>query len=149
MNKIVPALFCALIVCGCGEPCPDYNRLQVAAFYGTGAPPAPKPRTSVIPFDNPESVGRPYRAIGFMSCEQDAGKEGRVLKAMLYRAADMGADGIILNAHSVAQETIAGGNSQKLNLNVTTGLIGEMIGNGNSDKRAYRCEAIVFTDKSP
>ena len=68
---------------------------------------------------------------------------------MLYRAADIGSDGNILTAHSICQETISGGNSEKLNLNVTQGLIGELIGNGNSDKRVYRCEAILFTTKSP
>ncbi|MGB6499822.1 MAG: hypothetical protein WBG19_00255, partial [Thermoplasmata archaeon] len=63
--------------------------------------------------------------------------------AMLYHAADLGADGIILNASQIGQENIAP-NSQKLNVNVTTGLIGEMIGNGT--KRAFRAQAIQFTN---
>ena len=78
-----------------------------------------------------------------MSCEGTVGEEGGILKAMLYRAADMGADGIILNASKVSQETLTA-NNQKLNVNVTTGLIGEMIGNGN--QRAFRAQAIQFTD---
>ena len=76
-----------------------------------------------------------------MSCEASAGDEAGILKAMLYRAADMGADGILLNAAQVSQETVEP-NSQKFNVNVTTGLIGEMIGNGN--KRAFRAENAAF-----
>jgi len=132
-----------LLLSGCGgEPCPHYNRLQVAAFYGTDPRPAKKPYGTVIPFDTPNDVKRPYRAIGFMSCEGTVGEEGGILKAMLYRAADMGADAIILNASGISQESITP-NNQKLNVNVTTGLIGEMIGNGN--KRAFRAQAIQFT----
>jgi hypothetical protein len=59
---------------------------------------------------------------------------------MLYRAADMGADAIILNPPKISQEAIT---SQKLNINISGGLIGEAIGNG--DRRAFRAEAILFT----
>ena len=140
MKRLIFALACIVVVSGC-EPCPHYDRLQVAAFYGT-VKPHRKPRTAVIPFDTPTKVGRPYRVIGFMSCEGTVGEEGGILKAMLYRAADMGADGVVLNAHSISQEEIQP-NGQKMNFNVTTGLIGETIGNGS--KRAFRCQAILFT----
>lgn len=144
LSQIVLFLSAATFLAGCaGEPCPHYNRLQVASFYGSGPPPTKKPYGTVIPFDTPSDVKRPYRAIGFMSCEGNVGDEGSILKAMLYRAADMGADGIILNASKISQENIAP-NNQKLNVNVTTGLIGEMIGNGN--KRAFRAQAIQYTD---
>jgi len=142
IKTVVLILASISLLSGCGEPCPHYNRLQVAAFYGSGTPPTPKPRTAVIPFDTPADVGRPYRPIGFMSCEGSVGEEGGILKAMLYRAADMGADAIILNPPQISQETVEL-NSQKMNVNVTSGLIGEMI--GNSDKRAYRADAILFT----
>ena len=128
-----------LAASGCA-PCQHYNRLQVAAFYGPGRP-IKKPYGTVIPFDTPNDVKRPYRAIGFMSCEGTVGEEGGILKAMLYRAADMGADGIILNASKISQENLTA-NNQKMNINVTTGLIGEMIGNGNN--RAFRAQAIQF-----
>ena len=141
MKVVITTLVCIVIFCGC-EPCPHYDRLQVAAFYGPGKPPHRRPRTDVVPFDTAEQVNRPYRVIGFMSCEGSVGDEGGILKAILYRAADMGADGIILNAKSIGQETVEP-NNQKMNFNVTTGLIGEMIGNG--DKRAYRAEATLFT----
>ena len=133
-------LFSVLILSGCA-PCQHYNRLQVAAFYGS-AKPVKKPYGTVIPFDTPNDVKRSYRVIGFMSCEGSVGEEGGILKAMLYRAADMGADGILLNASKISQENLTA-NNQKMNINVTTGLIGEMIGNGN--KRAFRAQAIQFT----
>jgi hypothetical protein len=142
MKKSLLILLGALVLSGCGAPCPHYNRLQVAAFYGSVRP-AKKPYGTVIPFDTPNDVKRPYRVIGFMSCEGTVGEEGGILKAMLYRAADMGADGILLNAAKISQENITA-NNQKLNINVTTGLVGEMIGNGN--KRAFRAQAIQFTD---
>jgi hypothetical protein len=136
---VIMMLFSVWGLCGC-EPCPHYDRLQVAAFYGTEKPPHRKPRQSIVPFDTAAEVGRPYRVVGFMSCEGSIGEEGGILKAMLYRAADMGADAIILNPPKISQEAIT---SQKLNINISSGLIGEAIGNG--DRRAFRAEAILFT----
>jgi hypothetical protein len=144
--SLLPILF-ALLICGCGAPpCRYYNRVQVAAFYGQKNPPNKKPYGTVVPFDTPSDVKRPYRVIGFMSSEGRVGEEGGILEAMLYRAADMGGDGIILNASSIGQEELQP-NSQKLNVNVTTGLIGAMIGNGT--KRAFRATVINFTDTQP
>ena len=143
MKKIFLLLLGVLILSGCGgEPCPHYNRVQVAAFYGPSGQLKKKPYGVVVPFNTPQDVKQPYRQIGFMSCEGTVGEEGGILKAMLYHAADMGADGIILNASKVSQETLEP-NSQKLNINISEGLIGEMIGNGN--KRAFRAQAIQFT----
>jgi hypothetical protein len=143
-NIPLVSILIALVLSGCaGEPCRDYNRLQVATFYGPNVHAAKKQYGTVVPFETPQDVKRPYQVIGFMSCEGNVGEEGGILNAMLYRAADMGADGILLNASSVSQEEVQA-NKQKLNVNVTTGLIGEMIGNGS--KRAFRAGAIKFTD---
>jgi len=143
MKTAISLILGTLLLCGSGEPCPHYNHVQTAAFYGTVKPPK-KPYGSIIPYNTPADAGRPYRVIGFMSCEGSVGDEASILKAMLYRAADMGADGILLNAAQIGQETVDP-NRQKFNVNVTTGLIGEMIGNGN--KRAYRAQAIEFVSQ--
>jgi hypothetical protein len=137
---LLPLLTAILLATGC-EPCPHYNRLQIAAFYGA-TPQTKKSYGTVTPFQTPADVGRPYEAIGFMSCEGSAGEEGAILKAMLYRAADMGADGIILNPPSIGQETVSGGNQ---NINVKFGWMA-LIGNG--DQRAFRAQAIKFKNSN-
>ena len=85
------------------EPCPHYNRLQVATYYGTNAP-VKKPYGTVAPYYNEGEVKQPFERIAFMSCEGQMSEEAAILKAMLYRGADMGADGILLNAGGIGQE---------------------------------------------
>src|SRR5215472_18470595 len=98
-SELLFLVFIALVLSGCAnEPCPDYNHLQVATFYGPHFQPVKKPYGTVTPFDSAKDVNRPYQVIAFMSCEANAGDEAKILTAMLYHAADIGADGIILNA---------------------------------------------------
>jgi hypothetical protein len=59
---------------------------------------------------------------------------------MLYRAADMGADGIILNPPRVGHEDVTG---QRMNVQIGWAAL---IGNG--DQCAYRAQAIKFKDSS-
>jgi len=42
-----------------------------------------------------------------MSCEGSAGEEAGILNAMLYRAADMGGDAIVLNVPQVSAESVS------------------------------------------
>ena len=136
INFWFPLLLVILTVAGC-EPCPHYNRLQVAAFYGD-TPPVKKTYGTVTPFQHPADVGRPYTAIGFMSCEGSAGEEAGILKAMLYRAADMGADGIILNPPSIGQET---SDTNAVDPSAKPGWMAPL---GTGDHRTFRAEAIKF-----
>jgi hypothetical protein len=78
---------------GC-EPVRHYNRLQIATFE-QGLP--RRPYGSVKVFREPSDVNRQYEVIGEMSCEGSAGDEAGILNAMHYKAADMGADGVLLN----------------------------------------------------
>lgn len=119
---------------GC-EPCRHYNRLQVAAF--TGGAVTKKPYGTVKPFSTAADVKRPYEVIGLMSCEASAGDEAAVLNAMLYRAADLGADGIILNPPKIGAEDVTGSR-----VDVRLGADAWILGNGN--QRAYRAQAIKF-----
>jgi len=136
-------IFCAVILCGCAngdkfiEPCPHYNRLQVATFYGQDKPDK-KPYGTIRPFYTAEEIKQPYEAIGFMSCEGSVAEEGAILKAMLYRAADMGADAILLNPGKISQNDP---NATSQNINVRWGWAA-MIGNG--DHCAFRAQAIRF-----
>jgi hypothetical protein len=127
----------AVLLSGCLEPCPHYNRLQVATFYGPEKPDK-KPYGTVRPFYTAEEVKQPYEAIGFMSCEGSVAEEGAILKAMLYRAADMGADGILLNPGKISQENA---NQQSQNINVKWGWMA-LVGNGSTC--AFRAQAIRF-----
>ena len=138
MRTVIPyGLFLLVFITAC-EPCPHYRRLEVAAFSGPEKvdKSARKPYGTIQPYEKVEDIGRPYKVIGFMSCEGSAAEEAAILKAMLYRAADMGADGILLNPNKVGAEDVKGES-----INVQMGLWG-MIGSGN--RRAYRAQAIKF-----
>src|SRR5947208_17123315 len=127
-------LMCIVVFAGC-EPCKHYNRLEVAAYFGPGQK---KPYGTIRPYERPEEVGRPFEVIGFMSCEGSAAEEAAILKAMLYRAADMGADGLLLSPAKIGAEDV---NGQRID--VRFGWMA-MIGNGN--QRAYRAQAIRFKE---
>ena len=133
----------ALVVSGCA-PCRHYNRLEVATFYGQSPHPKKKRYGTVLPFQAPEDVKRPYEAIGWMSCEGKMSEEGGILNAMLYRAADMGADGIILNPEirKISQEPIGSQNIQTINVGVRQGWVTSI----GRNTFAFRAEAIRFTD---
>ena len=73
-----------------------------------------------------------------MSCEGSAAEEAAIVKAMLYRAADMGADGVILNPPKVGAEDVTGGK-----VDVRLGWVA-LIGGGS--QRAYRAQAIKFNN---
>jgi hypothetical protein len=117
---------------GC-EPVHHYNRLQVASFE-QGLP--RRPYGSVKVFREASDVDRPYEVVGEMSCEASAGDEAGILNAMLYRAADMGADGLLLNdLIRVPGEQVGGSVDYRYGW-------AALIGNG--DQRSYRALAIRF-----
>jgi hypothetical protein len=96
-----------------------------------------KPYGTVRPYQTAKEVGRPFETMGFMSCEAPAADEAAVLKAMLYRAADMGADGVLLNPMPLS------GESTTNDLDTHVGWAAVI---GNGDDRAYRAQAIRFKD---
>ena len=80
----------ALIV-GC-ESTPHYNRTKVVSL----APGYPRtPHGSVKLYERKEDVPKTYDIIALLSVEGRAGEEAQFIKAFLYRAADLGADGVI------------------------------------------------------
>ena len=139
-----------LMLAGCLEPCPHYNRLQVATFYGPGVPDK-RPYGSVVPYYTTEDVPGKYRAVAFMSCEGNVNEEAAIMKAMLYRAADMGADGILLSAKGFGQDegvnhtanTQFVQSTQNMNINVRWGWM-SLIGN-SGDHCMFRAQAIRLT----
>jgi len=150
MKHKLPIILCALALISCAEPCPHYNRLQVATFYG-GQAPIKKPYGSVVPYYAPEDVPGKFKALAFMSCDGNVNEEAAILKAMLYRAADMGADAILLSAKGFAQDegvnhtanTPYTPNGQTMNINVRWGWM-SLIGNSN-DHCMFRAQAIRLT----
>jgi hypothetical protein len=102
INLLLLASLLAFV--GCAEPCPHYNRLEVASYYPVTSK---KPYGTVKPFHTAQDVGRPYEEIGLMSCEGSASEEAAILNAMLYRAADMGADGILLDTKGMTKEQVS------------------------------------------
>jgi hypothetical protein len=140
-TQLVAGIALAVLITGC-EPCHHYNRLQVVAYSGPVKAPAPerKPYGAIKPYDTAQDVGRPFEVIGFMSMEGPAADEATVLKAMLYRACDMGADGIILNPATM-------GNQPQLETKVDV-RVGWAAIIGNGSDRAYRAQAIRFKGNS-
>jgi hypothetical protein len=86
-----------------------------------------------------------------MSCEGNVNEEAAIMKAMLYRAADMGADGILLSAKGFGQDegtdhTASAPytqSTQNLNINFRGGWM-SLIGN-SSDHCMFRAQAIRLT----
>ncbi len=134
MKTRIHWLILIIFLSGC-EPCRNYDRVQVAAYTGFAKK---KPYGTIKPYQTPEDVGRPYEVIGFMGCEADAGDEAAVLRAMLYHAADMGADGLLLSAPGIAAESL---HQERMKIDVRFDWL-TMIGNGSS--RLYRAQAIRF-----
>jgi len=101
------------------EPVIHYNRLNVVSFTGRGQrfpTPPQRPYGTVKVFETRDDVKQPFDLIGMMSCEGEAKEEAEIIRAMLYRAADMGADGIILNpASSASQPNGTGNNDFRVN----------------------------------
>src|SRR5262245_53787653 len=106
MKKMfIPVLAVALLLVGC-ESTAHYNRTKVVTV-GTSLP--KKPYGSVKLFEGKEEVPGKYDVIAIMSVEGNAGEEAAFIKAFLYRAADLGADAVILYRVSLAAGTGGGG----------------------------------------
>ena len=88
---LLPLLATALLT-GC-EPCRHYSRTQVTLL----APALTKRPYDTVKLyqDKSELAGQSYDVIAFMSVSGDEGDEARFIKAFLYHAADVGADGLI------------------------------------------------------
>jgi hypothetical protein len=142
MDILLSVVFlAALLGSGC-EPVRHYNRLQVAAFAGGKLPRKPYGTTQV--FRSPSDITRPYNIVGMLSCEGSIGEEAGILNAMLYRCADMGADGVLLGGPRVAAEKTSAPDADDKStvINVNTGW-GALIG---GSQRAYRCQLVKFKD---
>lgn len=115
---------------GCSsEPVRHYKRLQAASYVGS----LPKKAYGTVRFfQTPEEIKQPFEVIGLMTCEAPAGDEAGVINAMLYRAADMGADAVLLFPRKKSDE------------NVSVGLPALL---GSSD-RVYRAQAIRLKDQA-
>ena len=88
-----------LLVVGC-ESTQHYNRTQVVQL---GPQVQAKPYGSVRLFLNPNEVRTSYEITAIMSVEGSAGDEAAFMKAFLYRAADLGADGVIFYRVSMVE----------------------------------------------
>lgn len=98
---LIPIVF---ILVGC-ESCPHYNRTQVAGPNGAPvAAAAKKPYGSVKLYQDKSEVPGSYDVIAILSVTGDKNEEPKFITAFLYRAADIGADGVIF--HRVG-ETVA------------------------------------------
>lgn len=101
-----PILLAAALVLTCGcESTTHYNRTKVVEL----APLPPKRPYGTVPlYQSQAEVPEPYTVVALMSVQGRAGEEAQFIKAFLYRAADLGADGLIL--YRVSQSTgIEGG----------------------------------------
>ena len=130
------------LVLGC-EPVRYYNHIEVAAFGGNFNR---KPHGTENVFQTADDIKRPYDVIGRMSCEGPAKQEAGILNAMLYHAANIGADGLLLGGPNMAEEQLGNdSNANAHDIRFRTGFMA-LIGNGNSDRRIFRAQAIRFKE---
>jgi hypothetical protein len=120
------------------EPVPHYNRLKAASFLKPDANPEAKPYGSVAVFQTANDVKQPYDLVGILSCEGSAAEEAPILNAMLYRAADMGGDGVLLGAPKNSGEAPANGPAEG---EVQSGWA---TSTGRGKRRGYRSWVIKF-----
>ena len=103
-KTLIPLLVIASFLLGC-ESTPHYNRTKVVTF---SQPLPKKPYGSVKLYQSKEEVQGSYDVIAMMSVEGKAGEEAQFIKAFLYRAADLGADAVILYRVSLVAGTEGG-----------------------------------------
>jgi hypothetical protein len=96
-KMILPVVAVLSLILGC-ESTPHYNRTKIV-MVGPTLP--KKSYGSVKLFENKVDVTGQYDVLALMSVEGNAGDEAAFIKAFLYRAADVGADAIILYRGSV------------------------------------------------
>jgi len=116
---------------GC-ESTPHYNRTKVVNLT---PPLAKRPYGTVKLYQDKSDVPGAYDVMAMFSVEGKAGDEAAFLKAFLYRAADLGADGLILYRGPVAAGTTGGG--WMVNRNGGFGMPGQL-----TQDAVYRGEAI-------
>lgn len=105
MRIVMFALAMVAMLSGC-ESTPHYNRTKLVML---GAAYEKKPYGTVQLFQSKSDVGRPYDVTAIMSVAGNAGDEAAFIKAFLYRAADIGADGIIFYRGNQMGGTSGGG----------------------------------------
>lgn len=125
---------------GCGtEPTPHYNRTKVLTF----ANPLPKKPYGTVkliqsqtPYGTPQAeIEGKYDVLALMTVEGHAGEEAAFIKAFLYRAADLGADALILYRGDVV------GGQEGMAIAAKSGAFGFT---NPSQDAVYRGEAIHF-----
>jgi hypothetical protein len=127
-TSLVAAVFLACLLTGC-ESCPHYNRTQMMGPNGGQVvTSAKKPYGSVKLYQDKAEVPRPYDVVAVLMVAGDKNEEAKFITAFLYRAADIGADGVILHR---AGEQIAS-------------VPGPFFSTITSMQAAYRGEAIRF-----
>src|SRR5215813_5195773 len=90
-KTLIPFVASLALLIAC-ESTPHYNRTKMV-MLGTQLP--KKPYGSVKLYQSKEEVPANYDVIALFSVEGRAGEEALFIKAFLYRAADIGADGVI------------------------------------------------------
>lgn len=128
------SLMLGMLLIGCSsEPTEHYGRVSVAAFM----PKDKRPYGTVKVFEKPEDLGgRDYEKIGMLTCNGSPEQEAGILNAMLYRAADMGGDGLLLDDTKVDARPERAGETR---VDVRWGLMTLM---GDVNRRIYKAYVI-------
>ena len=105
MNRLSALLITACLLAGC-ESTPHYNRTKVVTLI-PGLP--KKPVGAIRLYQDKSEVSGSYEIVSILTVEGSAGEEAAFIKAFLYRAADEGADALILYRGTVAAGVEGGG----------------------------------------
>jgi hypothetical protein len=142
--KFVLPLVALILVTGCAnEPVPHYERLKVSSFIGPVPhypTPAPRAFGTVKVFQKFEDVPQPYEVVGLMGCDGVASEEPDIITAMLYRAADLDADAVVLNPKMSAMQDQQADES----VNVRVGWAAALELLDHKGRRGFRAAAVKF-----
>jgi hypothetical protein len=148
-NKILLiSLAVALIMAGCSttpEQCrpeakpPKADRVQVLTYDTT-----PRTKTTHLDVYDTKPPERPYKVIALLTCEGAVDQEVVMTTAILYRARQIGADGVM----SVGTITTQKEGTVNVATTVEAQIAMNVVGLGGSGARSvFRYRAIVYEDK--
>jgi hypothetical protein len=131
---ILVAMSC-LLGSGCEEPVRHYNRINAVSLTGdlletpVSMQGKAKPYGTVKLFRNKAEIPGKYSVLALMTVSGDPGDEALFIRAFLYRAADIGADAVLLDGGPV-------------------GTSGFDLGGLGSTGNAFKAEAIRLEESS-
>ena len=135
---ILPLLLFMLVGCAspstqkdAEKPPPKAARVELVVYD-----PTPRQKTSRLDVYDKAPPQRPYKVIALLTCEGAVDQEAVMTTAILYRARQLGADGVMTAEAQGYKE-----------VDVVIGRPGWRFGRSDNNRCIFRARAIVYEDK--